>query len=113
MNKQLAFILANTILGTHFLYGALLLVGWSFSGVKFLYLSSLLLWIGSWNFLGYCPLTKWEFQIRKMYDPTINVETEIIQHYVNKFFDVLVPARVIFSTGLVLFTALFFLGLKN
>jgi hypothetical protein len=113
MNKQLAFILANTILGIHFLYGAFLLVGWSFHDVKVLYLSSLLLWISSWIFLGYCPLTKWEFKIRQTYDPAINLETEIIQHYVNKFFGVLVPARVIFSTGLALFTVLFFLGLKN
>jgi hypothetical protein len=67
-------------------------------------------WIGSWIFLGYCPLSKWEFTLRNKYDKTIDPNREIIQHYLEKFMGIKVPSKKIIFWGI--FVYIILLGLS-
>jgi hypothetical protein len=83
-----------------------IIVGWYFSQIKFVYLAVLAVWLASWLLLGYCPITKWEFLLRRKYNKDINPNDEAIQYYIYKFFKKKISARAIFTGGLVVFVIL-------
>jgi hypothetical protein len=113
MSKKLSFVLANIIFSIHLLYGVFLIFGWLVPQAKVMYITCLLLWIGSWVVLGYCPLSRWEFVLRKSYDESIDDSTEIIQFYLYKFFGKEISSEIIFCIGIGVFCVLFYLGLRN
>ena len=102
---------ANLIFLAHCLIGVFILSGWYFREVKIAYLALLTGWLACWVFLGYCPLTKWEFTLRRKYDKSFDPYDEAIQHYVYKFFGKKIPARTIFTGGIVVLIILVILTL--
>lgn len=110
-NKSFVFLSANCIFIFHFTFGLFLVFGWQFQNLKTIHLISLILWIGSWIVLDYCPLTKWEFKLRKILDDNFDHNAEIIQFYIYRFTKYKVPSQVIFSVGLLVFTILLYLNL--
>lgn len=83
------------------------LLGWLFPSLKYVYFFALLSWLGSWIILGYCPLTKWEFLLRRHYDPLVDVNHEIIRYRLKKHLNVEVShARVLLAGGVVWVTLL-------
>ena len=104
---------ANLIFTAHVCLGIFFLVGWKFSHLQPLYLTLMIAWIGSWIFLGYCPLSRLEFSIRNKYNANINPYTEIIQHYIHKFLGIKIPSHRIVVAGLIVFSILVFLSLSE
>lgn len=104
--KKIHLFLANTLLVTHILLAIFILIGWVFPNIALYYRLTLFLWFGSWVFLGYCPLTKWELLLRKKSDPDIDINTEIIQLYTKKFFKKNISSNAILLGGLVVFSIL-------
>lgn len=111
--KKISIWLANLISVLHLIFGLFLMIGWQYSEVKIVYLTCLIMWIGSWIILGYCPLTKWEFMLRNKYGSKIDPDTEIIQYYFHKCFKIRLRTEIIFILGILLFFILFYLGIKD
>lgn len=73
----------------------------------------MLVWLACWILLGYCPITKWEFTLRRRYDKSINPSAEAIQYYLYKFFNKNVSSKAIFTGGLIVFIILIVLSIIN
>ncbi len=98
--------LANLIFIFHILYGLFLLVGWMIPEIRVAYLPLLIIWPLSWILLGYCPLTKIEFFLRRKYNQNLDPDTEIIRHYLYEVFKIKASTPTIFTIGLLVFAVL-------
>jgi hypothetical protein len=94
--------LANIILLVHLTLVFIILFGWYFPKIKYLYLASLATTLLSELFLGYCILTKWEFDIRKKVEPTLNYDYTFLSYYAYK-------AGIVIDKRIVKYSALAFL----
>jgi hypothetical protein len=107
MKRVVFFWLANMILALHFSFAVFVLIGWYFESVTWLYYIAMISWFYSWFLLGFCPLTKWEFLLRKYYDDSIDVNREFITYHLDKQFGVTVEKeRILFIGGLLWVTLL-------
>lgn len=109
--RKINLFTANLLFVFHCFVGIFILSGWMFPEIKFLYLGFLIGWITSWIVLGYCPLTKWEFKIRKKYNENIDPNAEIIKYYAYKFFKIDIPSKTIYIGGIIMCTILIVLTL--
>jgi len=107
--RKLHISIANIIFILHCFVALFIFTGWLFPQIKFYYFCFLIIWILTWIFLGYCPITKWEFTLRNKYDKNINPEAEIIKYYIYKLFKIEIPSKVIFISGIVAFISLIIL----
>jgi hypothetical protein len=80
--STIAFWIANFVFVIHICFGVYVLTGWLWPAYYAWYWVALGSWIGSWILLGYCPLTRLEFSLRRLYDKTIDPKREIIQYYI-------------------------------
>lgn len=99
--KKIDLIIADLLFISHILVGGLILFGWFLPQTRILYWITLVIWPLCWIFLGYCPLTQWEFFLRKKYNKDLNYHSEYINYYVSKFFNVDIPIRKVFIGGLI------------
>lgn len=102
---------ANMIFVLHCLVGLLIAFGWIFPKIKTAYLTLIISWFLCWVVLGYCPITKWEFAIRRKYDKSIDKDVEVIGYYARKFFGKNISSRAIFIGGMAIFAVLIVLTL--
>jgi hypothetical protein len=109
--KRFHLLLANVFFWFHVLLGIFILVGWAFPRLKILYIALLLVWMFSWIVLGYCPVTKWEFSLRRKYDKSIDTNAEAIQFYVKKILGKTITSRSVFIGGGIVFAIGLFLAL--
>lgn len=109
--KYLYKTLANIVFLSHLVFGAFLLVAWQYPDIRIIYISSIVIWILCWLILGYCPITKWEFILRKKYTPQISTDYEFIQYYSHKFFGIKLKSRTIVIGGMVVAIILISLSL--
>lgn len=109
--KLAYYWIANLIFFSHFALGVYYLVGWQWKEYHLIYWILMTAWIGSWLTLGYCPLSRAEFSLRKRYDSAIDPNREIIQYYIQKFFGILIPSKVIIFWGLIVYILLLSLSL--
>ena len=72
---------ANFIFLIHAAFALLVLVGWAIPGLFYIYLPVLITSLVSELLLGYCILTKWEFDIRKRLYPTVHYGHSCLMHY--------------------------------
>ena len=103
-------VAANAVLFLPFLFVLVLLIGWASPAYQPAYLALLLIWPLCWALFDYCPLTKWELMIRKVDDPTIDTNTEIIRYNVKKYFGIWLPLSTIYACGLAVFFTLLYLS---
>ncbi len=109
--KKINLFVANALFVLHLLVGIILLCGWLFPRFRILYLILLVGWPLSWILFGYCPITKWEFLLRRKYRKDIDSDNEFIQHYLYEFLDVYIPTPAIFAAGMALFLILLILSI--
>lgn len=76
---------ANFVFIIHLVLVCLVTFGWLIPGFFYFHLILLLATLFSEIFLGYCPLTRWEFGIRKKLDPTLSFDKSCIVHYIRKW----------------------------
>jgi Protein of Unknown function (DUF2784) len=106
MNKSGYYYAANIVFCLHFLLGIFFIIGWYFKDLEVLYVILMTSWISSWIFLGYCPLSFWEFSLRSKYDATVDPQTEIIRFYIKKILHKDVSSRKIIFVGLIVYAIL-------
>ncbi len=109
--RRVHIFLADVLLLAHVILGVFLLSGWVFTEIKLFYLATLIIWISCWVFLGYCPLSKLEFGLRGRYDQNIDPNTEIIKHYLYKFFKINIPSEKVTKAGILVFIMLLTISL--
>ncbi len=83
MNK----LLANIIFVVHFIFVIFILFGWLFPNIWYLYITALFITLLSEIILGYCPLSKFEFQIRKRVNPSLNYNYSFASYYTHRITD--------------------------
>ena len=88
--KQRYFYLtvANSLFLIHAAFALLVLVGWAIPGVSYIYFPVLIASLVSELVLGYCVLTRWEFDIRKRLHPTLHYEHSFLIHYGSRLFHI-------------------------
>lgn len=77
-------ILADLIFIFHLLIVLVVLFGWTVPQIWFFYMSVLILSLTSGLILGYCFLSKWEFNIRKKINPQTTNGSSFITYYIYK-----------------------------
>ena len=77
---------AHSIFVVHTIFVIVISVGWAIPGIFYVYLPMLITSLISEIILGYCVLTKWEFDIRKKLYPALNFGSSFIGHYARKIF---------------------------
>jgi len=72
---------ADTIWVAHFFIVGLVLFGWMFPSLWYLYIAALVGTLTSLLLLNYCFLSKWEFDLRKKLNPKLEYEFSYASYY--------------------------------
>lgn len=88
-------LFANLLLLLHVLVVIIVLVGWYYPSLQMIHLIIAFLVLIAEVFLGYCPLTRWEFLLRKKVEPNLNYDSSFLSYYAYKVLKVDIPGRVI------------------
>ena len=78
--------LARLVFALHFALVLVVSVGWLIPGLFYVYLFAFIATLYSELFLGYCPLTRLEFSLRKKVNPNLVFDKSCIVHYVRALF---------------------------
>jgi hypothetical protein len=76
---------ADFIFVVHFILVSIVAIGWLVPQLFYVHLSLLLVTMASEIALGYCLLTRMEFDIRRKLDPTLLFDKSCISHYTRKW----------------------------
>ena len=101
MAKATSKLFADALFVLHCMFGVFILCGWAFPNIFLIYILTLIVWVATWVFLGYCPITRWEFMLRRKQGVDLDPNEEVIQHYMYKFFHIRIPTKAIFIGGLI------------
>lgn len=102
-------IFANVVFLFHVLVVFIILFGWYFPTLKLVYICILLVTLLSEILLGYCPLTKLEFDLRKKLIPSLNYDYSFLSYYIYRLFHINVPGKYIRYPAIIfLLVSLFF-----
>lgn len=105
MNKTRFTLLANAIFLFHVALVAIILFGWMLPSAL-VYRMALIVTLLSELLLGYCPLTKWEFSVRKILNPGLDYDYSFFGYYGHKI------AQQHISPKLIRYLAIIFLSLS-
>jgi hypothetical protein len=86
-------IVAELILGLHIFAVFLILFGWALPDMWWLYMSALVGTLVSDAIFGYCILSKWEFDLRKKYNPATDYDFSWTSYYTYKLTNVHISNR--------------------
>lgn len=81
MRKIFYYSLANLVFIVHFALVLILTVGWLVPGMYYFFLGVIVTVFLVDVTLGYCPLTLWEFNIRKKLNPAKIYDKTFTAHY--------------------------------
>ena len=95
LSKIQSRILADILFVSHLVWVTIILFGWWFTSIEYVYLGVLISTLVSELVLGYCILTKWEFDLRKKLEPNLNYNHSFISYYGYKYFRVNPPDRLV------------------
>lgn len=92
MDSKIALLLADGIAGFHAALIVFFLVGWLIPFTSLVKRALLNLFIGGcfllFQWLDFCPLTKWEYQLRAIADPASIEKKAFVEREVSHFFHV-------------------------
>lgn len=77
-------IVADCIFLAHCAVVAIVGFGWAIPSIWYLYILTLLVTLVSELTLGYCFLSKWEFDLRKQIDPAVDYDYGFSSYYTHK-----------------------------
>ena len=96
---------ANLIFILHLAVVFIVLFGWAFPSISIIYLMMLIATLASEAFLGYCFLTKWDFDLRKKLEPNLNYDYSFLNYYGYKLIGDKFPGGVVRPAALVFLIA--------
>lgn len=83
--KLINKIFTNIIFVIHSITLLIILFGWTIPSIWYVYIGVLVLTLLSELSFGYCILSKWEFDLRKKIDPSLNYNYHWSTFYTYKF----------------------------
>jgi len=83
--KFFYLLMADFVFLVHLVLVCIVAVGWLIPGFFYVHLTLLIATFLSEIFLGYCPLTTLEFDIRKKLDPSLLFDKSCMVHYIRKW----------------------------
>ena len=90
---------ANLIFVLHFAVVLVLFLGWIIPQLWYLYVSLIGLTLISEFTFGYCLLSKWEFDLRKSIDPSLNYDYSFSSYYTYKLTQKHLSSRFVSGVG--------------
>lgn len=78
-------IAADALFVFHFFVVMFVLFGWSIYALKPWYIGLLIITLIQHTFLGYCVLSKWEFNLRKKFSPEIDYNSTWVTFYTRRW----------------------------
>lgn len=99
MKRGYYVLLANAIFVIHAIFFAYALFGWIFQEYLLLYIAILTVTLVHDLVLGYCILSKWEFDLRKKVRPEINYPYNFSSYYTDKLLGKYISPRFIDITA--------------
>jgi hypothetical protein len=105
VKKKRDILIANSIFFFHFILVGIVAIGWLFPQLFYVYVTVLVLILSSWMLFGHCLFTKWEFDLRRKYNPKLSYDDatcddEYIMYYIQKFFRINVSGTLIHRLAL-------------
>jgi uncharacterized protein DUF2784 len=101
MKKISLTILANFIFLFHCAILLVVFFGWLVPALWPVYIAVLIVTLGLDIVLGYCILSKWEFQIRKKLNPHLNYDYSFSSFYTYKLTRKRIPERFVETVGVI------------
>jgi hypothetical protein len=83
-SRTLYNVVADLLFGIHLIIVGILLLGWLNLQVLPVYSLALTATLLSEALLGYCPLTRWEFALRRKANPSISYGKNYLSYYAYK-----------------------------
>lgn len=74
-------LLADSIFAIHLIVVLIVVFGWLLPSIRWVYISLVAISLISELYLGYCILSKWEFDLRKQLHPDIDYTYEFTTYY--------------------------------
>lgn len=78
---------ADIIFVIHAFVFLTILFGWAFPSIWYIYISLLVVTLLSDLIFGFCPISKWEFLLRKKIDPKLSYNYQWTSYYTRKITD--------------------------
>ncbi len=97
-------IFADFIFIFHVLVLAVILFGWAVPNIWHFYMGTLVITLLSELILGYCFLSKWEFDIRKKLNPEIDYDYSFSGYYTYKLTQHRISSRFLLRAGIIFLT---------
>ena len=104
--------LANLVFMVHIALVLVILFGWHFESIHTIYVLILIITLISELFLGYCLLTKLEFDLRKKLDPALNYDSSFISYYGYRLLGLNIPGKYIRYPAIIFLVVSLFIALK-
>ena len=79
--KLLYKVSADLIFLVHALLFLVILFGWAIPSIWYIYMSLLVITLLSDLVFGYCPISKWEFYLRKKVNPEVSYDYHWSSYY--------------------------------
>lgn len=102
-------VAAEAIFLTHFVVLIVVLFGWIFPAIWWIYMTVLLATFVSNAALGRCVLSDWEFSLRQKYDPSTSYDYSYSSYYTYKLTKQRISDAFLLKAGLV-FTGVSFVA---
>lgn len=101
MKKSLIILLTHVIFILHIFATLVILFGALVPNLRWLYQFGLILTIISWVFTSGCFLTSWEYKLRKIVNPKLQIyEHGFIDYYLRKYLTGTARPKFIYRIGL-------------
>lgn len=84
MNTFWKKLTANIVFVSHCIIVLIIGFGWIIPAMWLVYATVLIGTLASWIVFGFCILSKWEFELRKSIDPSINYDFSFSSFYTYK-----------------------------
>lgn len=101
MNKKLLLVAANGIFLVHCLVVFTIFFGWLFPKIWLLYMIVLVSTLVLDIILGYCILSKWEFDLRKKINPKLDYSYNFTSYYTRDLFKQQLSEKFITTIGFI------------
>lgn len=111
MQKITYRILADLIFILHVGVVIVIVIGWYYPALQNFNLIVTLIVLVSEIYFGYCPLTKWEFVLRKKLEPNLNYDSGFISYYVYKIFGLNIPSNKVKYPAIIILVFVLILNL--
>ena len=73
---------------------AIILTSWYYPSIKTIHLAIASLTLLFIFALGYCPLTKWEFLLRKKVEPDLDYDSSFLSYYAYKILGINLESKI-------------------